>query len=58
MGFLSAAFREGVKKTKDIAQINEMTYTVSYPTGFLPLDFANGYCMETKSQPGVIKYCQ
>lgn len=56
MGFLSAAFRENVKKTKDIAQINEMTYTVSYPTGFLPLDFANGYCMETKSQPGEIKY--
>lgn len=56
MGFLSERFREQVKKTKDVTQISEMNYTVSYPTGFLPLDFANGYCMETKSQPGEIKY--
>ena len=56
MGFLSERFRNQVKKTKDVTQISEMNYTVSYPTGFLPLDFANGYCMETKSQPGEIKY--
>lgn len=57
MGFLlSANFREQVKKTKDITQIQEMNYTVSYPTGFLPLDASNGYCMETKAQPGVIRY--
>lgn len=43
MGFLTERFREEVKKTKDLAQISEMTYSVSYPTGFLNLDFANGY---------------
>jgi RecA/RadA recombinase len=56
MGFLAQSFREQVKKTKDIAQASEMTYTVSYPTGFLPLDFANGYCMETSGQPGKVIY--
>ena len=43
---LAQAFREQVKQTKDISQINEMTYSVSYPTGFLNLDFANGYIQE------------
>ena len=43
---LSAAFREQVKNTKDISQKNEMRYSVSYPTGFLNLDFANGYIQE------------
>ena len=46
MGLLSIAFREQVNKTKDISQKTEMTYTVSYPTGFLNLDFANGYIQE------------
>ena len=46
MGLLSMAFREQVKKTKDISQKTEMTYSVSYPTGFLNLDFANGYIQE------------
>ena len=56
MGYLATAFREQVKKTKDLTQINEMTYSVSYPTGFLPLDFANGYVMETKEQQGQYKF--
>ena len=43
---LSMAFREQVKTTKDISMINEMTYSVSYPTGFLNMDFANGYIQE------------
>jgi len=43
MSILAAAFREAVKKTKDYSQINEMNYSISYPTGFLNLDFANGY---------------
>ena len=46
MTLLSQAFREQVKQTKDISQKNEMTYSVSYPTGFLNLDFANGYIQE------------
>ena len=45
MTMLSTVFREAVKKTKDISQINEMNYSVSYPTGFLNLDFANGYIL-------------
>ena len=56
MGYLATAFREQVKKTKDLTQINEMTYSVSYPTGFLPLDFANGYVMETREQQGQYKF--
>ena len=43
---LASAFREQVKQTKDISQINEMTYSVSYPTGFMNMDFANGYIQE------------
>ena len=43
---LAAAFREQVKKTKDIAQITEMQESISYPTGLLPLDMANGYIYE------------
>lgn len=40
---LSMAFREQTKSTKDLAMKSEMTYSVSYPTGFMNLDFANGY---------------
>ena len=50
MTLLSRAFREQVKQTKDISQRNEMTYSVSYPTGFLNLDFANGYIQEINGQ--------
>lgn len=53
MTLLSQAFREQVKQTKDISQKNEMTYSVSYPTGFLNLDFANGYIQEVN---GMLKY--
>ena len=53
MTMLSTVFREAVKKTKDISQINEMNYSVSYPTGFLNLDFANGYIQEVN---GELKY--
>ena len=53
MTLLSQAFREQVKQTKDISHINEMTYSVSYPTGFLNLDFANGYIQEVN---GMLKY--
>ena len=50
MTLLAQAFREQVKQTKDISQINEMTYSVSYPTGFLNLDFANGYIQEVNGK--------
>lgn len=53
MTLLSQAFRAQVKQTKDISQKNEMTYSVSYPTGFLNLDFANGYVQDIN---GVLKY--
>lgn len=58
MTLLSQAFREQVKKTKDISQINEMTHSVAYSTGFLPLDFLNGHILEINNkqyfQVGVI----
>ncbi len=50
MTMLAAAFREAVKKTKDYSQINEMNYSVSYPTGFPNLDFINGYIQEINCQ--------
>ena len=46
MTMLAAAFREAVKKTKDYSQIKEMDYSVGYPTGFMNLDFINGYIQE------------
>lgn len=46
MTLLASAFREAVKKTKDITQISEMNYSVSYPTGFPNMDFVNGYIQE------------
>lgn len=42
MTLLSAAFREQVKKTKDISMINEQQHSVAYSTGFLNIDFLNG----------------
>lgn len=53
MTLLSQAFRQQVAQTKDISQKNEMTYSVSYPTGFLNLDFANGYIQEVN---GSLRY--
>ena len=50
MSLLSMAFRNQAKQTKDINMINEMTYSVSYPTGFMNLDFANGYIQEINGQ--------
>lgn len=50
MTLLATAFRNQVAKTKDISQINEMNYSVSYPTGFLNLDFANGYIQEVNGK--------
>lgn len=50
MTLLSQAFRAQVKQTKDISQINEMTYSVCYPTGFLNLDFANGFIQKVNGQ--------
>ena len=42
MTLLSSAFREQVKKTKDISMINEQQHSVAYSTGFLNIDFLNG----------------
>jgi RecA/RadA recombinase len=47
MSLLANSFRAQVKQTKDISQINEMTYSISYPTGFFNLDMANGYVQDT-----------
>ena len=47
MSLLANAFRSQAKQTKDISQANEMTYSVSYPTGFFNLDMANGYVQNT-----------
>ncbi len=46
MTLLSMAFREQIKSTKDLSMKSEMTYAVSYPTGFMGMDFANGYIQE------------
>lgn len=43
---LSAAFRSTAANSKDYSQNKEMTYSVSYPTGFLNLDFKNGYIQD------------
>ena len=47
MSLLANAFRSQAKQTKDISQANEMTYSISYPTGFFNLDMANGYVQNT-----------
>ena len=46
MTMLATIFREQMKKTKDLSKMSEMTYSVSYGTGFLPLDYATGYVQE------------
>ena len=47
---LATAFREQMKETKDFSKMNEMNYSVSYGTGFLPLDYATGYIQEIDGQ--------
>ena len=42
MGLLAERFREQVKKSKD-PRMEEASFDVMYPTGFLPFDFLNGY---------------
>lgn len=44
---LANAFRSQATQVKDKSQANEMTYSVSYPTGFFNLDMANGYVQHT-----------
>ena len=46
MTLLSAAFREQVKKTKDISMINEQQHSIAYSTGFLGIDFLNGTILD------------
>ena len=46
MTLLSAAFREQVKKTKDISMINEQQHSIAYSTGFLNIDFLNGTILD------------
>lgn len=50
MSILSAAFREQVKKTKDISMINEQQHSIAYPTGFAQLDFLNGHILEIQDK--------
>ena len=47
MTMLATLFREKMKETKDYTKSAEMTFSVSYGTGFLPLDYALGYVQET-----------
>ena len=35
-----------MRQTKDFSKMSEMNYSVSYGTGFLPLDYATGYIQE------------
>lgn len=50
MSFLaSAAFREKVRKDKDIRMSDEAKYDVAYPTGFLSFDFLNGVVIHVKN---------
>ena len=50
MTMLATIFREQMKQTKDITKMTEMNYSVSYPTGFVNLDFANGYIQEINNK--------
>lgn len=42
MSFFANAFRAEMKKYKDPSMSSESTLPISYPTGFLPLDYMNG----------------
>lgn len=50
MTLLSQAFRAQAMKTKDISIINEQQHSVAYSTGFLPIDFLNGYILNIKNR--------
>lgn len=50
MTLLSQAFRSQVAKTKDISMINEQQHSVAYSTGFLPIDFLNGYILNINNR--------
>lgn len=45
MTLLSQAFRAQALKTKDISMMNEQQHSVAYSTGFLPIDFLNGFIL-------------
>lgn len=47
MTMLATLFREKMRETKDYTKTSEMTFSVSYGTGLLPLDYALGYIQET-----------
>lgn len=55
-GFLSSRFREAVSKMKDYRMKNEAEFDVGYSTGFLALDFANGYMVHVKSSTKQFAY--
>ena len=46
MTMLATIFREQMKSTKDLSDKSEMTYSVSYGTGYLPLDYQIAYVQE------------
>lgn len=50
MTLLAQAFRAQAMKTKDISIINEQQHSVAYSTGFLPIDFLNGYILNIKDR--------
>ena len=50
MTLLSSAFRSQVVKTKDISLINEQQHSIAYSTGFLPIDFLNGFILNIKDK--------
>lgn len=51
MSLLATAFREAVNKDKSKTyHSSEMDYSVSYQTGLLPFDFANGYIQDVNGK--------
>jgi recA bacterial DNA recombination protein len=51
MGLLESRFREKMAKLKD-PKMDEGSFDVLYPTGFLPFDYANGYIVNGKTHDG------
>ena len=50
MTMLATLFREQMNKSKNVANKTEMTYSVSYPTGLLPLDLTTGYIQNVNGE--------
>lgn len=50
MTMLATLFREQMSKSKNVANKTEMTYSVSYPTGLLPLDLTTGYIQNVNGE--------